>query len=182
MKKKLLMAMALASMLAAGTISAQTGQEMMQDPDPGAMASSPQAMQPMGYGRGPCKMRDGMGMGPGMMDGGMGMGPGMMGGGMGMGPGMMHRGMGMGPGMMHRGMGLGCGMKDSMLGNLDPEDQQKYLDATKQLRKKLNDKQFEYSEAARNAKTSKADLVKMRKELWEMQHEIQEKAWGFMKE
>ncbi|MDG4475008.1 hypothetical protein [Thiovibrio frasassiensis] len=173
MKKKLFVATALACMLAAGTVSAQTGPEMMHGAGPGAMP-------PMGTDMemGPNMMGGGMGMRPCMMGGGMGMGPGMMGGGMGMGPGMMGGGMGMGPCMMGGGMGMGPGM----MGAIDPEDQQKYLDATRDLRKKMNDKQFEYAEAARNPKTSRADLLKKRKELWDIQQKIHEKAWNFIKE
>jgi len=102
---------------------------------------------------------------------GMKMGSGMMGG---MGPGMMGGGMGMGP----------CGMGGMMpgLGDLSPENQQKYLNATKELRKKLNDKQFEYAEAARNPKADRKELLKKRKEMWEIQHKIHEQAWGFMDE
>ena len=164
MKKKLLVATALAGMFAAGTVSAQSGHEMMQAAPPAQQQdAAPQQTFPS--------------MGPGMMGGGMGMGPGMMGGGMG--PGMMGGGMG----MMGGGMGMGsCGQMGGMMGNLDPENQQKYLDATKDLRKTLNDKQFEYLEAARNPKTSKADLLKKRKELWDIQHKIHEKAWEFIKE
>ncbi|MBU4033670.1 MAG: hypothetical protein KKG34_02625, partial [Proteobacteria bacterium] len=64
----------------------------------------------------------------------------------------------------------------------EPEDQQKFLDATTDLRKKMHDTQFEYAEAARNPKTTKADLLKKKKELWDIQQKIHEKAWGFMKE
>ena len=94
-------------------------------------------------------------------------------------------GKGMGQGMMGCGMmgpGMGQGMMGGMMGNLDPAEQQKHLDATKELRKKLHDKQFDYGEAARNPKTSKADLLKKKKELWDLQHKIHEKAWDFMKE
>ena len=168
MKKKLMAVTALACMLAAGTVSAQSGQEVMQGGMPGAM--------------GPAMMDGASGYGPGMMGGGMGMGPGMMGGGMGMGPcGQMGGGM-MGPGMMGGGMGSGMGMGYGMMGNIAPDDQQKFLDATTDLRKKMHDTQFEYAEAARNPKTTKADLLKKKKELWDIQQKIHEKAWGFMKE
>jgi len=140
MKKRFVVTTALACMLAAGTVSAQTPNEMMQGT--GSGTTSTQQTSPA--------------MGPGMMGGGMGMGPGMMGGGMGMGPGMM--------------------------GSLEPEAQQKYLDATRDLRKKMQDKQFDYIEAARNPKANKADLLKKRKELWDIQQKLHEKVWEFMKE
>lgn len=160
MNKRILLVTALASFLAAGAASAQTGHEAMQA-DQGA--APPPAAAPMA---------------PGMMGGKMGMG-GMMGGGMG---GMMGGGQGMmggGQGMMGGGM---CGMMGPGMGNLSPEAHQKFLDATKELRKKLNDKQFEYAEAARNPKADKKELLKKRKELWDVQQKIHEKAWSFMTE
>lgn len=159
MKKRILLVSVLASFLAAGAASAQTGHEAMQA-EQGA-APPPAAA-------------------PGMMMGGkMGQG-GMMGGGMG---GMMGGGQGMmgggGQGMMGGGM---CGMMGPGMGSLSPEAHQKFLDATKELRKKLNDKQFEYAEAARNPKADKKELLKKRKELWDVQQKIHEKAWSFMTE
>ena len=129
MKKRFVVTTALACMLAAGTVSAQTPNEMMQGT--GSGTTSTQQTSPA--------------MGPGMMGGGMGMGPGMM-------------------------------------GSLEPEAQQKYLDATRDLRKKMQDKQFDYIEAARNPKANKADLLKKRKELWDIQQKLHEKVWEFMKE
>lgn len=108
---------------------------------------------------------------PGMMNHG---GMGMMGQGGGMGGGM--------GGMM--GGGKGCGMMGGGMGimnDLGPEEQQKYLDATRELRKKLHDKQFEYGEAARNPKTTRAELLKKKKAVWDLQQKIHEKAWEFMK-
>lgn len=154
MKKRILLAAVLASFLAAGAASAQTGHEGMQamQAEPGTAA--PPAAAPMA---------------PGMMGGKMGQG-GMMGGGMG--------------GMMG-GKGM-CGMMGGMMGpgmgTLSPEAQQKFLDATKDLRKKLHDKQFEYGEAARNPKADKKELLKKRKELWDIQQKIHTKAWDFMTE
>jgi len=87
----------------------------------------------------------GYGMGPGMMGGygGYGMGPGMMGGygGYGMGPGMMGGyGYGMGPGMMGGYGGYGicpyCGAYQGQQFKSD-EDYSKFLDDTKEQRKKL---------------------------------------------
>jgi mono/diheme cytochrome c family protein len=119
-------------------------------------------------------MGRGYGMGPGMMGGGMmggyGMGPGMMGGGMmggyGMGPGMMGRGM-MGGGMMGRGM---------MGGYNQSEECQKFLDETAGLRKELHEKRFEYSEAYRNPKTTPETIVKLEREILDLQKKIYAKA------
>ncbi|MEW6003172.1 MAG: hypothetical protein AB1638_11065, partial [Nitrospirota bacterium] len=97
----------------------------------------------------------GYGMGPGMMGGGM-MGPGMMGGGM---MGHMGRGM-MGPGMMGPGY-YG-----------QPEECQKFLDETSGLRKELYNKRYEYFEAYRNPKTSPETIVKLEKEIRDLQEKI----------
>jgi hypothetical protein len=123
----------------------------------------------------PCMM-GGM-MGSGMM--GYGMHPGMMGGMMG--PGMMG-GM-MGPGMMggmHGMMGSGMmGMGPGMMGYGDPEeykkymdDYKKYLDETKDLRKKLHNLKFDYSEALRNPKTKRKTLTRLEKEMRDIQNKI----------
>ncbi|MEW6500694.1 MAG: hypothetical protein AB1456_04360, partial [Thermodesulfobacteriota bacterium] len=113
------------------------------------------------------------GMKGGMKGGGMGSGMGMMGGQGGMG--MM--GGGMGCGMMGGGMGMGQGVLDE----LGPEEQQKFLDATRELRKSLHDKQFEYAEVARDSKASRQELLKKRKEVWDIQQKLHEKAWEFLK-
>jgi hypothetical protein len=87
------------------------------------------------------------GMGPGMMEQGM-MGRGMMGG-QGMGPGMMGRG--------YQGQSPEC---------------QKFYDETAGLRKELHNKKFEYFEAARNPKTTGEALMKIGKEVRELQEKI----------
>jgi len=53
---------------------------------------------------------------------------------------------------------------------------QKFLDETKELRKKLNDKRFEYFEALRNPKTSPETIEKLQKEIFELQQKILKKA------
>ena len=120
---------------------------------------------------------------PGMMRGyGYGMGPGMMGGygGYGMGPGMMGGyGYGMGPGMMG---GYGCGMGPGMMGYYSPDEYKKqfnknqaFLDATKDLRKKLHSLRFDYAEAVRNPATKQEDLIKMNEEMESILKQIYEK-------
>jgi len=104
-------------------------------------------------------------MHPGMM-GCYGMGPGMMMGG-GMGPGMMMGG-GMGPGMMGGGIGPGMKRFDS------PEQYEKFLEATKDMRKKMHDLRFEYGEMMRNPKTTMGDLKKMEQEMFDLQKKIME--------
>jgi hypothetical protein len=101
----------------------------------------------------------GYGMGPGMMRGMMG--PGMMGyGGYGM----------MGPGMMGYGMGPG------MMWGYDEDTYQKYMSETKDLRRKLHNKKFEYFEAVRNPDTKRESITELQQEIWDIQKKIYEKA------
>jgi hypothetical protein len=138
----------------------------------GPQAGSGYHMRPGVMGRG-----WGYGMGPGMMGQGQGrgygMGPGMMGQGQGrgygMGPGMMGQGWGygMGPGMTERGSGYGYGQSEQC---------QKFFNETSDLRKELNTKRFEYSEAIRNPKTKPETIGKLEKEIYEMQEKVYKKA------
>jgi len=112
--------------------------------------------------------------GPGWWGGGSmmgrGMGYGMMGGSMG--PGMMGYGMmgyGMGPGMMGGGYGPGRSYATNAY-------DRKFLDETKNLRKQLNGKRFEYFEALRNPKTTPDTIAKLEKEITELQKNIYAKA------
>jgi len=134
-----------------------------------------------GYGMGPGMMGGyggyGYGMGPGMMGGygGYGMGPGMMGGyGYGMGPGMMG-GYGMGPGMMGGYGGYGtcpnCGAYQGQQFR-SKEEYSKFLDDTKERRKKLHDMMFEYNEEMRSPNPDREKLSKMEKEIYELRNEI----------
>jgi mono/diheme cytochrome c family protein len=91
---------------------------------------------------------------------------GKLGSGYGMGRGMMG-GYGMGRGMMDRGM---------MGGYYQSEECQKFLDDTTSLRKELYDKRFEYSEAYRNPKTTPEMIVKLEREVLELQKKIFVKA------
>lgn len=161
----------LAVALSASSVQAQMGRGMMMDKDQPQQADSSQ----QGY---PCQMGPGMmmgyGMGPGMMRGmghGMGCGYGCC-----MGQGMM--GYGMGPGMMGGGMGMMGGgmMGQGMMGNYDDEKQQKFLDETVGLRKKIHDKKFEYFEAARDPKATRESLMKKEKEIYDLNQQLQEKS------
>ena len=53
---------------------------------------------------------------------------------------------------------------------------QKFLDETKELRKELHDKKFEYFEAARNPGTSVQVIAEIGKEVRELKQKIHEKA------
>jgi hypothetical protein len=139
------------------------GSGMMGSPGYGEEAKE-YGQSMMGYG------------GHGMMGGGMmgyGMGPCMMGGGM-MGQGMMghHQ-------MMHGTMGqgmMGGMMGPGMMQGYDAEEYQKYLDDTRELRRKMHGKKFEYSEALRNTETKPETMKRLQKEMWEIQKKIYDRA------
>jgi hypothetical protein len=197
MKKIIVITLLSFSMMIASSFAEREGdmsEHMMGSPDyeepsgPGAYPYGMMNPGMMGYG--------GYGMmGPGMMGPGM-MGPGMMGyGGYGMmGPGMMNRMMGyggygmmghgmMGPGMMNPGMmGYGgCGMMSpgmtgrGMMWQYGAKDYKKFLDDTKDLRKQLYDRKFEYFEAARKPDADRKKLAEIEKDMWEIQKKINEK-------
>jgi hypothetical protein len=171
MKRIILITLLIAGLTAAYSF-AQMGQGMM-----GSQSQQQPAENPYGGGYYPCPQM----MGPGMM-GGYGMGPDMMGpgmmGGYGMGPGMMG-GYGMGPGMMGRGM-MGYGYRSYGSNPQEyqkyQEEYQKYLNQTVDLRKKLHDKRFEYFEAMRNPDTKRDTLMRLEKEIRDLQWDIYEKA------
>ncbi len=128
----------------------------------------------------PCEQRMGYGYTRGMMGydymRGM-MGRGHMGGYGMMGPGHMSGMMGM---ERMDGMMGGYGYRGS-----DPEafkkyqnEYRKYLDDTAGLRRKMHNKRFEYSEAVRNPDTTRKSLLKLEKEMRDLQWEIYEKAPG----
>ncbi|HER62420.1 MAG TPA: hypothetical protein ENO11_00375 [Desulfobacteraceae bacterium] len=177
MKKKAYLAVALSTILIGGSVA---GAQMMGDREE-MMRESPQQYERRsqdrdddyrymmgGYGMGPCVM-GGYGMGPGMM-GGYGMGPGMMGG-YGMGHHGMMGGYGMGPGMM----GEHGWWKDRDQFS-SPEQYEKFLDETKDLRKKLHDLRFEYGEMMHDPKTTVGEMKKMQQDMYELQEQIQQKA------
>ncbi len=53
---------------------------------------------------------------------------------------------------------------------------QKFLDETTDVRKELNNKQFEYSEAIRNPNTKPETITKLEKEITELQEKLYAKA------
>jgi len=84
----------------------------------------------------------------------------------------------MGPGMMGSGYGgymMGPGYGSHMYGNTSG-DNQKFLDETTALRKELNKKQFEYTEAVRNPNTDETTIAKLQQEITDLQGKITEKA------
>ena len=105
-------------------------------------------------------------MGPGMMYGGM-MGRGMMG------PGMMHSGMMGGQGGQgFRAMGCNGMMGGMMMNRMSPEQQQKFMDQTTDLRKQMMEKRFAYMEAMRNSDTTLQDLAKIEKEMLDLRSKM----------
>jgi len=147
------------------------GGHMMGSPGYGERETSEQ--QPygmMGYGgygmmgAGGCGMMGGHGMGPGMMgQGGYGMGSGMMG---------HHQ-------MMHgsaAGMMGGCGMGSGMMRGFDTKEYDKFMNDTKDLRKKLHDKKFEYIETMRQPDTTRKTMLLLQEEMYDLQKQIYEKS------
>jgi len=139
-----------------------SGQGMM-DSDQSMMGGQSQ-QQTGGSGNHPCRQ---------MMGGGM-MGSGHMGGMMGQGH--------MGGGMMGQGH-MGGMMGDYGYRGDDPEaykkyqdEYNKYLDDTAGLRKKLHNIRFEYKEALRDPDTTRKSLLKLEKEMMNIQWELYEKA------
>lgn len=101
-------------------------------------------------------------------------GPGWFGGGHMMG-GTGYGGMMMGPGMMG-GYGMGPGMMGWSGTNRGYGYDQKFLDETRDLRKELHEKRFEYFEALRNPETTPETVTKLEKEITELQQKLHEKA------
>jgi hypothetical protein len=114
------------------------------------------------------------------MTGGM-MGSGMMG--YGSGYGMMSPCM-MGGGMMQGMMGSGYTghmmgsemMGFGMMGYGSEEELRRFLDETVEIRREINSRQFEFSEALRNPDTTLETLMKLKKEILELQLKAYEKA------
>jgi hypothetical protein len=80
-------------------------------------------------------------------------------------------GYGVGPGMM--GFGMGSGMW-----GYDANSYDKFLNNSVDLRRELNNRQFDYNEALRNRDVKSDDLIKLEKEMMELQMKIKEKWWN----
>ncbi|GBE13139.1 hypothetical protein BMS3Bbin14_01149 [bacterium BMS3Bbin14] len=159
--KKIILTTVIVLTMAIG--AAGSGNARMMDGGQQANMAGHKSGMMMGGGMG---MKGNM-MGSGMMGGKQMMGPGMMGSMM-MGPGMMGPGM-MGPGMMGpMMMGPGMGMQNMKRYN-------RFMNKTKDLRRKLYDMGFDYGEAMRNPKTTIGDLQRMRQEMGKLQRQIMRK-------
>ena len=81
--------------------------------------------------------------------------------------------------MGHEGhmMKRGCDrhMTESMMGMCGHTGDQKFLDETRELRKSLHEKRFEYFEAVRDQKTSQEHLKELEKEMLTLRESIAEK-------
>jgi hypothetical protein len=88
------------------------------------------------------------------------------------------QGSGWGGNYGHPGYGyhmMGTGYGGHMRGWTGGYDQ-KFLEETADVRKELNNKQFEYSEAIRNRKTDPETVTKLEKEIGELQNKLYAKA------
>ena len=70
----------------------------------------------------------------------------------------------------------GPGYGGSMMGWRGGGNDQKFLDETVGVRKQLNSKRFEYSEAIRNPKTDPETVAKLERENGELQNQVYAKA------
>ena len=176
MKRFILLAVLILSLVAtysfADKESHMMDSGMMGSPGYGeAEKSESQSYGKMGYGMGPGMMNPGMmGQRRGMMDYG---GCDMMG--YGMGPGMM--GYGTGTGMMGHHQTMYGSVSSGMMGQYSSEEQQKFLDDTVDLRKKLMMKKFDYREASRNPETKPEVFKEIEKAMWELQKKITDKRY-----
>ncbi|RME68499.1 MAG: hypothetical protein D6778_01800 [Nitrospirae bacterium] len=78
--------------------------------------------------------------------------------------------------MGYGGMTGVYGMGPGMMGYGYSKDYQKFLDETRDLRKALNEKRFEYFEALRNPDTKPETIEKLAKEIYELKKKIYEKS------
>jgi hypothetical protein len=186
-----IMAATFALLLAAAPVMAQmmgsTGQHMMQQQQqlPSQQQHNPYQMNPGmmgGYGMGPQMMGNyGYGMGPQMMGGyGYGMHPNMMGG-YGMHPNMMDGyGYGMGPQMMggwghnpmHHMGGWGTPPCTQGPQYKSSEEYTKFMDETRDERRKLHNLMFDYGEVMRSPEPDREKLQDMQKEIQELRNKI----------
>jgi hypothetical protein len=158
------------------------GQHMMEQEEqaPPQQQSSPYGMHPgmmggYGYGMMP-QMMGGYGMGPQMMGGyGYGMDPNMMGS-YGYGMGHMMGGPQMMGGWGHQGMHHmgGWGMPPCTQGPQykTGEEYVKFMDDTRDERRKLHNLMFDYGEVIRSPEPDRQKLQDMQKEIYELRNKI----------
>ena len=91
------------------------------------------------------------------------------------GEGMMMQGQGNGTMMNGGGMGQGR-MDGGMMYNMTADNQQKFMNDTKEMRQKMHTLRFEYMEAMRNPKTTLKDLGDMEQKMLDMRKDMLKKA------
>jgi uncharacterized protein (UPF0335 family) len=79
-------------------------------------------------------------------------------------------------GQAYGGHMMGSGFGRHMMGWSGYGYDKKFLDETADLRKKLNDKQFEYYEALRNPDTKEKEIARLEQEIQDIQESISKKA------
>ncbi len=85
----------------------------------------------------------------------------------------MHQGQNMhqGHGMMGGGMGMDMNCS-RMMGNMNAANQQKFLNDTKELRKQMQMKRFEYMEARRNPNANPQDINNLEQEMFNLSEKM----------
>ena len=91
-----------------------------------------------------------------------------------MGPGYGGQMMGQGHGGQMMGQGHGGPMM-GWSGQTNGQDQ-KYLDETKDVRKEMHDKRFEYFEASRDPKTTRETLASIENDMYELREKMHKNA------
>ena len=75
-------------------------------------------------------------------------------------------------------MGMGM-MGGGMMQHMSAENQEKFMDATKDMRKEMHMKRFEHMEAMRNPKTTLEELSTMEQKMLDSRKEMMKKAKTF---
>lgn len=70
-------------------------------------------------------------------------------------------------------------MGGGMMNNMSAENQQKFMDASKEMRHNMHMMRFEYMEAMRNPKTTLEDLAAMEQKMLDIRKEMMKKAQEF---
>jgi len=69
-------------------------------------------------------------------------------------------------------------MGGMMMNRMSPEQQQKFMDQTTDLRKQMMEKRFAYMEAMRNSDTTPQDLAKIEKEMLDLRSKMMDEMGG----
>jgi Spy/CpxP family protein refolding chaperone len=70
----------------------------------------------------------------------------------------------------------GYGMHPGMMGGCGGPEGQKFFDDTRDLRREMHGKMFDYMELMRDPEASREDVEKLREEMWELKKQIHERA------